>query len=80
MQGAHINSCGMKQTEIEPSIYVKFEVDDNDKVVEYLFAIGWTDDFRHFETAELRKAYCDNLSNKVKVKYLGECDDFVGVL
>ena len=79
MQGAHIQTCGMTQTEVEPSIYVKFQVDENDKVVEYLIATGWTDDFRHFGTDLMREQYCKDLSTRVKVTNLGECNEFVGV-
>ena len=79
MQGAHIKNCGLTQTEIEPSLYVKFQVDADDKVVEYLFVKGWTDDFRHFGTDGLRAHYEDRIGRAVKMKYLGECSDFVGV-
>ena len=41
MAGAHIKGYGMTQTQVKPSLYVKFRVDDNSRVQEYLFVKGW---------------------------------------
>ena len=38
LQGTHIKKCGMTQSEVEPSIYMRIQVDSDDKVVEYLVA------------------------------------------
>ncbi len=45
-QNAHINKCGLTLSEVEPSLYIKMGVDENDKVVEWMIASIWTDDVR----------------------------------
>ena len=37
-QGAHINDCGLTLSEIEPSLYVRIETDENDEVKEWMIA------------------------------------------
>jgi hypothetical protein len=43
-QHAHVNGCGLTLCEIEPSLYVKIEVDENDEVTGWMRANIWTDD------------------------------------
>ena len=56
-QGAHINECGMSLNEVEPSLFVRIEIDDNDCVVEWFIAKIWTDDVRYFGTKNVRERY-----------------------
>ena len=49
-QHAHVNKCGMTLSEIEPSLYIKLVVDDEDQVVDWIIANIWTDDVRYFGT------------------------------
>ena len=77
-QGAHINTCGMTLSEVEPSLFVRIEVDENDIVVEWLIAKIWTDDVRYFGTDGARKKYEKQIASKVKVKFLGVTGEFVG--
>jgi hypothetical protein len=39
MQALHIKHCGMTQCKIDPSIYSKYELDEQGKTKEYLFVI-----------------------------------------
>jgi len=77
-QGAHINECGMTLNEVEPSLFVRIEVDDNDCVVEWIIAKIWTDDVRYFGTKNARERYEKKIASKIKVKFLGVSGEFVG--
>jgi hypothetical protein len=77
-QGAHINECGLTLSEIEPSLYVRVETNKDDEVVEWMIAHIWTDDVRYFGTDDLLKRYEENLQKKIKVKFLGVPEEFVG--
>jgi hypothetical protein len=77
-QGAHLNECGMTLSEVEPALYVKIQVDENDCVVEWLIAKIWTDDVRYFGTEKARKEYEVEIGKKIKVKFLGVPREFVG--
>jgi hypothetical protein len=77
-QGAHINGCGLTLSEIEPSLYVRIETNEDDEVVEWMIANIWTDDVRYFGTEDMLKRYEKNLQKKVKVKFLGVPGEFVG--
>jgi len=74
----HINECGMTFNEVEPSLFVRIEVDSNDTVVEWLIAKIWTDDVRYFGTTNARLKYEKNIASKIKVKFLGVSGEFVG--
>jgi hypothetical protein len=77
-QGAHLKECGMTLSEVEPALYVKIQVDENDCVVEWLIAKIWTDDVRYFGTEKARKEYEVEIGKKIKVKFLGVPREFVG--
>ena len=76
-QQAHV-ACGLSLSEVEPSIYVKIVVDNNDLVVDWLIVYVWTDDARYFGTENLRLKYEKQVGEHLKVKFLGQCLDFVG--
>ena len=77
-QHAHVNGCGLTLSEIEPSLYVKIEVDKNDEVSGWMIANVWTDDVRYFGTDDVIKKYEEELQKHVKVKLLGVPGEFVG--
>ena len=77
-QGAHIKDCGLTLSEIEPSLYVRVETNKDDEVVEWMIAHIWTDDVRYFGTEDLLDRYEKNLQKKIKVKFLGVPEEFVG--
>jgi hypothetical protein len=77
-QGAHLKECGMSLSEVEPSLFVRIEVDENDLVVDWLIAKIWTDDVRYFGTENARKKYEKQIASKIKVKFLGVTGEFVG--
>ena len=77
-QGTHINHCGLTLSQVEPSLLVKIQVDKEDRVVEWLIAKIWTDDVRYFGTDGMRKQYEAQISEKIKVKFLGVPREFVG--
>ena len=79
LQGTHIKKCGMTQSEVEPSIYMRIQVDSDDKVVEYLVAYVWTDDCRYFGTDKMRLAYEKDVGSNLKVTFCGPAKSFVGV-
>jgi hypothetical protein len=77
-QHAHVNGCGLTLSEIEPSLYVKIEVDKNDEVSGWMIANVWTDDVRYFGTDEVIRKYEEELQKHVRVKLLGVPGEFVG--
>ncbi len=77
-QNAHVNGCGLTISDVEPSLYVRMEVDENDNVVEWMIANIWTDDVRYFGTDDMLKRYEDNIQKSVKVKLLDVPCEFVG--
>jgi hypothetical protein len=77
-QHAHVNGCGLTLSEIEPSLYVKIEVDEKDEVSGWMIASVWTDDVRYFGTDAVIREYEKNLQKHVKVKLLGVPSEFVG--
>jgi hypothetical protein len=78
-QNAHVNKCGLTLSEVEPSLYIKMGVDENDNVVEWMIASIWTDDVRYFGTDKMVKEYEDEIQKHIKVKLLGVPGEFVGV-
>jgi hypothetical protein len=77
-QHAHVNGCGLTLSEVEPSLYVKIEVDENDEVTGWMIANIWTDDVRYFGTDEVIRKYELDVQQHVKVKLLGVPGEFVG--
>jgi hypothetical protein len=77
-QHAHVNGCGLTLSEIEPSLFVKIEVDEDDKVVGWMIANVWTDDVRYFGTDAVIRKYEQDIQKHVKVKLLGVPGEFVG--
>jgi hypothetical protein len=77
-QHAHVNGCGLTLSEIEPSLFVKIEVDEDDKVVGWMIANVWTDDVRYFGTDAVIRKYEEDIQKHVKVKLLGVPGEFVG--
>jgi hypothetical protein len=77
-QSAHVNGCGMTISDVEPSMYVRIEVDENDVVKEWMIANIWTDDVRYFGTDGMIAKYEENIQKSVKVKLLGSPGEFVG--
>jgi hypothetical protein len=56
-QDAHINGYGLTLSEVEPSLYIRFETDENDEVTEWMIANIWTDDVRYFGTDNMLSRY-----------------------
>jgi hypothetical protein len=77
-QHAHVNGCGLTLSEVEPSLYVKIEVDEKDDVTGWMIANVWTDDVRYFGTDSVIRSYEEELQKHVKVKLLGVPGEFVG--
>ena len=77
-QHAHVNGCGLTLSEIEPSLFVKIEVDEDDKVVGWMIANVWADDVRYFGTDAVIRKYEQDIQKHVKVKLLGVPGEFVG--
>jgi len=76
--GKQTKGCGLTLSEVEPSVYVKILVDGNDIVVDWLIVLIWTDDARYFGTDRCREEYENQITKEIKVKLLGECEEFVG--
>ena len=76
--GEKTKGCGLTLSEVEPSIYVKILVDENDIVEDWLIVYVWTDDARYFGTDRCRKEYEEQIAKEIRVKFLGVCAEFVG--
>ena len=50
IHSVHTKHCGCNQTEVEPSIYVRIVVDNDDRVTGFLIAAAFVDDLRFFGT------------------------------
>ena len=79
MQGLHIKECGLIQCQVDPSIYSKFELDDDGKTKEYLFVITWTDDVRYFGTPKMLAEYERIVQAKIKCKLEGVSKEYVSI-
>jgi hypothetical protein len=77
-QHAHVNGCGLTLSEVEPSLYVKIEVNEKDEVSGWMIANVWTDDVRYFGSDHVIRKYEEELQKHVKVKLLGVPGEFVG--
>ena len=69
IHSVHTKTCGCTQTQPEPSIFVRIEVDKDDKVIGYLIAAAFVDDLRFFGTEPERKKYMSDVASKVKVTF-----------
>ncbi len=69
MHHAHIQVCGMTQTQPEPSMFVKIKVDDNDIVIGCLIVIAFVDDVRMFGTEPELQDYKSKIASCMKVKF-----------
>jgi hypothetical protein len=79
MQGVHIKQCEMKQCELDPSIYSKYELDAQGKTREFLIVITWTDDVRYFGTPKFVSWYENKVKEHIKCTMFGVSKDFVGI-
>ena len=79
MQSVHIKKCGMTQCEMDPSIYVRIDYDDDDKVRNYIIAITWTDDVRYFGTTKAVDRYESTVQKEIKCKLEGVSKEFVSI-
>ena len=80
MSSVHIKTAGCTQTEPEPSIFVKINVDAEDKVVGYLIAAAYVDDVIFFGTEPERLKYMADIKSKMKVKFEEPpVKEFVGI-
>jgi hypothetical protein len=79
MQGVHIKQCEMKQCEVDPSIYSKYELDAEGKTREFLIVITWTDDVRYFGTPKFVSWYENKVKEHIKCTMFGVSKDFVGI-
>jgi hypothetical protein len=52
---------------VEPSLYVKVEVNESDEVTGWMIANVWTDEVRYFGTDDVIRKYEMNLQKHVKV-------------
>jgi hypothetical protein len=77
-QNVHINKCGLTLSEVEPSLYVKIQVDEKDEVIGWLLMTIWTDDVRYIGTDNCIKEYEQEVQKHVKVKFLDIPGEFVG--
>jgi hypothetical protein len=77
-QNVHINKCGLTLSEVEPSLYVKIQVDEKDEVTGWLLMTIWTDDVRYIGTDNCIKEYEQEVQKHVKVKFLDVPGEFVG--
>jgi len=79
MQDVHINKCGLMQTEVDPSIYIDVEEDDEGKVKEFILLITFTDDVRYFGTSAREARYEADVQEHLKCKMEGESAEFVSM-
>ena len=79
MQALHIKHCGLTQCQIDPSIYSKYELDEDGKAKDFIFVITWTDDVRYFGTPNFVKQYEANVQRNMKCKMEGKSTQFVSI-
>ena len=80
MQSVHIKKCGLTQCEVDPSIYVKVEHDEDERVAEFIVVITWTDDVRYFGTDRLVREYEHTVQREIKCTMEGESKGFVSIV
>ena len=69
IHSVHTKHCGCKQTEVEPSIYVRIVVDSDDRVKGYLIAAAFVDDLRFFGTESEVQRYMEKVKSTLKVTF-----------
>jgi hypothetical protein len=69
MNSVHIVTAKMKQTQPEPSMYIKVDVDEEDKVKGFLVVIAFVDDVRYFGTDPEVAEYKEAVLSQLKVKF-----------
>jgi hypothetical protein len=80
MNSVHITTAKMKQTQPEPSMYVKVKVDINEMVIGYLVVIAFVDDVRYFGTDPEVTEYKEAVQSRLKVKFeKPPVEDFVSI-
>jgi hypothetical protein len=80
MNSVHIVTAKMKQTQPEPSMYLRIKVDSNDIVIGYLVAIAFVDDVRYFGTDPEVLEYKEAVLSRLKVKFeKPPVEDFVSI-
>jgi hypothetical protein len=80
VQSLHTKKCGLQQSEMDPCIFFKIEVEENTLTIKgYLFVITWVDDCRYFGTDDLVKAYEKTVTENCKCTLEGEAKEFVSI-
>jgi hypothetical protein len=79
MQSVHIKKCGLRQCEVDPSIYVKVGVGEDGTVTDYIICITWTDDVRYFGTDNYVNDYERVVQQEIKCKLEGVSKEFVSI-
>ncbi len=80
VQSLHTKKCGLQQSEMDPCIFFKIEVDKNTLTIKgYLFVITWVDDCRYFGTDDLVKTYEKTITENCKCTLDGEAKEFVSI-
>ena len=69
MNAVHIQTAGLTQTETEPSMYFKINVDNDDTVTGFLLVIAFVDDVRYFGTEPEIEAYKKAVMSRLKVTF-----------
>ena len=67
MHSVHTKTCGLTQTQPEPSLYCRLVVDNENVVVGYLIVAIFVDDVRFFGTQPERERYMKQVMGKMKV-------------
>jgi hypothetical protein len=76
----HIATAKLTQTQPEPSMYVKINVDANDIVTGFLVVIAFVDDVRYFGTDPEVNEYKAAVLSRLKVKFeKAPVEEFVSI-
>ena len=67
MHSVHTKTCGLSQTQPEPSLYCRIVVNENGDVVGYLIVAIFVDDVRFFGTKPEKDKYMEEVMGKMKV-------------
>ena len=69
MHSVHTKTCGLTQTQPEPSMFVKIITDNDDKVIGYLVVMAFVDDVRFFGTEPEIEQYKRDVMSRMKVAF-----------
>ena len=69
MNSVHTQTAGMKQTQPEPSMYVKINTNKDDQIIGYIVVIAFVDDVRMFGTEPELTEYKKAVSSRLKVTF-----------